>query len=200
MATSGRGEKRGLPFSLIVHSFSTLTLRTALHQSGFVPGAKVVIEARLAESGLPPRPGAALWAEVKHPDGSSFRIDLTEQEPGRFEGTFSAARAGIYACRIRASGRSRSGYPFHREQTQTAAVWFGGDRGPGGLGTGRDNDQDERLCRLLACALGEGNVIGPDLEKRLQGLGIDLKRLRACLAEFCKDAKDGAAAREDRLR
>ena len=180
-AADGR-DRRGLPFSLIVHSYSTLTLQATLVQSAFVPGAKVVIDARLAEFGLPPRPGAAVWAEVRPPVGPAFRVDLTEQEPGRFEGTFSAARAGVYACRIRASGRSRSGYPFHREETRTAAVWFGGDRDPQ---PGGGPDRDERLCRLLACLLAEGHLVGPELERRLHALGFDLRRLRDCVEKFC---------------
>ncbi|HKQ76129.1 MAG TPA: LodA/GoxA family CTQ-dependent oxidase, partial [Blastocatellia bacterium] len=119
--------RRTLPYSLLVHSYSNLSLRASLDQSGFEPGARVALHATLAESGIPARPGAYVWAEITRPDGTRGAVELNEADPSQFNGSFTTGLSGVYRCRIRASGRTRAGHPFHREQTLTAAVWRGGD-------------------------------------------------------------------------
>ena len=81
---------------------------------------------------------------------------------------------------MRASGRTRKGLPFTREQTLTAAVWRGGDRLIDVL-----RERDERLCKLLKCVLRSGGMIEPELEKRLRAAGLDLDALRKCLEGHC---------------
>jgi hypothetical protein len=117
----GRPRPR-LPYSILVHSYSNLSLRASVRQTGFEPGATVHLNATLAESGIPPRPGSSVSAEVSRPDGTSTTVVLTESHPGSFEGTFTTSVSGVYRCRVRASGRTRLGYPYQREQTVTAAV------------------------------------------------------------------------------
>jgi hypothetical protein len=100
--------------------------------------------------------------------------------------------SGVYLCRIRASGRSRSGYPFTREQTLTAAVWRGGNRDadPGQSGGGPLvewlQEHDEKLCGILRCILAEGGVLSPQFEKKLKEEGLDIDKLRKCLKGYCK--------------
>ena len=125
-ATDSR--RRLLPYSILVHAYSKLSLRASVVQSGFEPGSTVTIDATITEAGVYPLHGTSVWVEVGRPDGPGSRVVLPETEPGRFNGSFLTSMAGVYRCRIRASGRSRAGYPFQREQTLAAAVWRGGDR------------------------------------------------------------------------
>ncbi len=179
--------RRGLPFSLLVHAYSNLSLRASLTQASFEPGAEVRLHATLAESGMPARAGAHVWAELTRPDGTFASIDLEETEQAAFSGAFQTTTPGIYRIRVRASGLSAAGYPFRREQLLTAAVWRGGDRPtePGG-GAGGGSGLDERLCRLLKCILGEGRVFGPEAEERLRAAGVDIGALRKCLEAYCR--------------
>jgi hypothetical protein len=185
-------DRRTLPFSLLVHSYSNLSFRAALVQSGYEPGAGVKLSASLTESGVPPRPGTHVWVELTRPDGSLATVSMAERDPGQFIGTFATAEAGVYRCRVRASGRSREGYPFAREQTLTAAVWHGGDRdadpnqSSGGPLVRWLEERDARLCALLRCLLAEGGVLTPAYQRRLLAEGFDVRRLRRCLAAYCQ--------------
>jgi len=42
---------RTLPYSVIVHSYSSVSLRAELQQSGFEPGARVRVDATVSQSG-----------------------------------------------------------------------------------------------------------------------------------------------------
>lgn len=185
-------DRRRLPYSVLVHSYSNLSLRGSLRQDGYEPGSTVSLGATLAESGAPARHGASVWADVRRPDGTASRVDLSESDAGAFAGSFVTSEPGVYSCRIRASGRTRRGYPFQRDQVLTAVVWHGGDRDsdpdrPGGGPAIRWLDElDERMCRLLECLASERGVITPELERRLERSGVDIGTLRRCLAAFCE--------------
>ncbi len=204
LARSAVGNRKGLPYSLLVHSYSNLSLAVSLHQSGFEPGAQAVVSASLAESGMPARPGAHLWAELVRPDGTSNRLALVEGEPGQFSASFAMGISGVYRCRVRASGQSREGHPFHREQTRTAAVWYGGNRdadprdGNGGPLVRWLQERDQKLCELLRCLLAEGGAATPKFQKRLREAGLDIDRLRECIEGYCGRSK--AAGAEDGSR
>lgn len=193
-ATTTHGH-RTLPYSLIVHSYSNLSLRASLDQSSLEPGARILLHATLAESGVPSRPGAYVWVEITRPDGTLGKVVLDEGDPGQFNGAFTTSVSGVYRCRIRASGRSRAGYPFQREQTLTAAVWRGGERDadPNNVGGGPVvrwlQEQDEKLCELIRCLLGGRSGITPELERRLREAGVDVERLRRCLAAYCRSSR-----------
>jgi len=179
--------RRSLPYSLIVHSYSSISLRGQVHQDSYEPGARIRLEAALGQSGMPMSDAAQVWAELIRPDGGTSRIDLQDYETGRYAAEFDARDSGVYRIRLRAYGHSRSGMPFSRERLLSAAVWRGGDRDaaqdvPGGHGTSSGND---RLCELLACLLGREGAISPELEKRLHGIGLDIERVRKCLAGHC---------------
>ena len=169
------GGQRGLPFSVVVHTYSNLNFRTNSSQSGYEPGATVLLNATVAESGVPLLGNASVWAEVTTPSRYVLRVNLTQSDQGIYGGSFVATEPGIYSSRVRASGTSRRGLPFLREQTLTNAVWIGGNNPTGG--------KDGGLCHLLNCLFGQKGVITPQLEEMLRKLGIDLNSLRKCLAE-----------------
>lgn len=177
--TAASAARRRVPYSVLVHSYSNLSLRASLHQSGFEPGATVALNATIAESGVPAS-GVVVWAEVARPDGTTSTVAMAEAEEGAFAGEFTTTVAGVYRCRVRASGRTGKGYAFHREQTLTAGVWRGGDTPPdhgGGHGGGHGTSC---VCRLLECLLGEGGVLSPELVRRLAESGVKLDALRKC--------------------
>ena len=129
-------QRRGLPYSLVVHTYSSVSLRADVDQDSREPGASVRLRAELTQSGLPVEGDPFVWAELTRPDGASSTLTLAAGDPGEFAATFTADRPGVYTARVRARGRTRVGRPFTREQTLTAAVWRGGDVvvDPAGLG------------------------------------------------------------------
>ena len=193
-----------VPYSLVVHSYSNLSLRAHAEQYGYEPGDTVELHARLTESGIPLSNGTAVWAEIGLPDGGSANLVLAEQQgDGRFAASFDTSMPGVYRIRLRASGRTRKGQPFVREQTLTAAVWRGGDRDADSTSQGGDRlvdvlrERDERLCELLKCLTVAGGGIGPELEKRLRESGFDVDHVRKCLELFCR-SKDHSETTSDR--
>jgi L-Lysine epsilon oxidase N-terminal/L-lysine epsilon oxidase C-terminal domain/von Willebrand factor type A domain len=179
---------RGLPFSFVVHAYSSVSFRAALRQDRFGPGATITIDGSLTEAGAPARAGATSWAEVSGPDGITRTVAFAESEPGEFSASFVASRPGVYRCRVRVSGRTHRGYAFAREQTQTGIVWIGGDE-PGQGGRGRGNEPGAEICRLLQCLISEGGVLESGFGRHLEAAGLDLERLRSCFAGLCQHGK-----------
>jgi hypothetical protein len=102
-----------------------VTLRAEIRQDSYVPGAEVVVDAALAQSGLPVTRDPAVWVEINRPDGEVGRLALDSTSPGEFSGAFATTTPGVYRLRVRARGRTRTGLPFTRERLATAAVWYG---------------------------------------------------------------------------
>ncbi|HET6935703.1 MAG TPA: LodA/GoxA family CTQ-dependent oxidase [Candidatus Angelobacter sp.] len=182
-AGSFASREGGLPFSVVVHSYSNLSMRAGASQTSYEPGATVHLNATLAESGAPMKMQATVWAEVTAPDGHLLNVNLHQDDQGLFTGKFIAATPGVYRARVRAAGKSLRGFPFRREQTVTAAVWVGGNTtgGPGG-------SPGDKLCHFLNCIFGEKGVITGELAQLLRRLGFDINALRRCLAE-CHDSR-----------
>lgn len=182
---------RTLPYSLIVHAYSNVSLQAHVEQASFVPGAHMTLHAALAQSGIPLAGHAQVWAEVTPPAGSATTIAMPEGDAGQFTAHFTTARPGVYRFRIRASGTTLSGEPFTRERTLTGAVWRGGDQVSDRGSTGQIivdylRDRDARLCELLSCFVQRDGTLSAELEKRLRALGIDLDHARKCLDELCR--------------
>ena len=81
-----------------------------------------------------------------------------------------------------AKGVTLRGVPFTREETQSGAVWPGGDRpyqppAP---------DGKDDLCRLLDCVLGEKTLTKAFVD-RLKKNGINVAGIRNCVKLFCRD-------------
>lgn len=181
-------KRRAISYSLIVHAYSSVSMKVNVQQSGYEPGARVRLEVNLTESGIPIFDGsAAVRAECVRPDDSSFDISLKEQREGQFVAELAIHGSGVYRYRVISQGTTRRGEHYTREQTLTAPVWFGGDQLPD-----RDKeliriigDSEERLCELLECLFSHG-VISQKLERRLQRSGVCLDTLRKCLKRYCK--------------
>jgi len=184
------GSRRALPYSVIVHSYSSLSLRGEVNQSGYEPGAQIHVEASLTSSGLPLDGAARVWIELVRPDGSHAELALDRTEPGRYAVKFTAGSVGLYRMRLRAHGRTPAGQDFSRERSLTAGVWRGGDRDhqrDPGRGHGRGEafgGGDSDFYGLIGCLLGRGRAISPELERRLREAGIDLEKVRECLAKY----------------
>lgn len=167
----------GLPYSVVVHAYSSITLRARASQRSFEPGAEVHLHAVLAQSGLPVGGEPAVWADITGPDGTNWTQALDPDGLGGFGTQFVASVPGLYRARVRARGRTRTGRPFVREATVTAAAYRGADNPP----PSGDGGHDHSLCSLLACLLKPDGMIDEGLEKRLRELGIDLDHARRCL-------------------
>ena len=179
----------GLRYSLNVHAYSNLRMRSQLTQSSLEPGATLTLRVSLTEYGLPVDGRAAVQADLTRPDGSSAVMALVETGPGIHERTVIAAQAGVYTFLVRASGTTLRGRPFTREQAATGVVWKGGDN-PDPRTPPSD---DERLCRLLRCFLSDA-VLTRTAVKRLREFGIDVAALRKCLERECRAAGSGEPA------
>jgi hypothetical protein len=182
-ATGDTRPGRGVPYSLVVHSYSSVSLRADVRQRSYEPGAEVVVTASLTQSSLPVTGDPAVWAEITRPDGASTTRPLEPDGEDGYAAAFASTLPGVYRIRVRARGRTRAGLPFTRERTVTATVWRGGDD-PGGPGRpiGRPHDP---LCRLLSCLLGRSGAIDDRLVEQLRRLGLDLDELRRCMADCC---------------
>jgi hypothetical protein len=190
VAARTEGGQRIVPYSLVVHAYSNISLEAHAEQASFEPGARIAVHATLAQSGIPLAHQAQVWAEVTPPAAGTTTLSLSEENDGQFAGQFTTSQPGVYHLRIRARGTTMSGEPFHREKTLTAAVWRGGDHTTepsrdGQILSDYLRERDARLCELLSCFVRQDGVLSAELERRLRALGIDLDRARTCLAEFC---------------
>jgi hypothetical protein len=173
-------QTHGLRYNLSVQAYSSLRMRASLFQDGYEPGARLTVRAVLTEYDLPIERRAGVEADLERPDGTRSTLQLSEVEPGIFESAVLAGLAGLYSFRVRARGTTLRGLPFTREQLLSGAVWRGGN----GPLPGPDQDpkgRDERLCRLLACLLGEESVV-----RYLRSKEINTEGLMRCVKEWCE--------------
>jgi len=120
----------GIPYSVIVHARSSLTMAAYLTQPSNEPGTVLRLRATLNEIGLPVEKRAIMRAEVKRPDGTQITVPMAETESGVFEATTPAPLSGVYPVRFRAFGKTLRGTVFTREQVRTGMTWRGGDDKP----------------------------------------------------------------------
>ena len=180
-----------IPYSLVVHTYSNLSLDAQTKQGGFEPGSRIDVYASLAQSGIPLGHSAQVWVDVTTPNGQATTIVMNEFDTGRFSGSMIAPVVGVYRLRVRARGTTMSGEPFTREKTLTAGIWRGDPvplpEGLGGVTTrGTSDERGECFCQLLVCLLRREGVISEELEKRLREFGINLEVARKCVAGFCQ--------------
>ena len=176
-----------IPYSIVVHAYSNISLKAVVTQASFEPGALVKLYASLAQSGIPLGKHAQVFAEVKRPDGSMKTVVLAELEDGQFEAEFHTSFPGVYQFRIRAKGTTLSGQPFSREKTLTAAIWRGGDRPSDPVVSGQPGGDHAIICELLKCFLRKDGILSPEMEKRLKAMGFNIDRARECLSKLCHD-------------
>ncbi|MET0988424.1 MAG: vWA domain-containing protein, partial [Steroidobacteraceae bacterium] len=60
-AAAAAGQVRTAPYSLIVHAYSNVSLQAHLEQASFEPGARVMLNASIAHSGIPITAGTDVW-------------------------------------------------------------------------------------------------------------------------------------------
>ena len=175
-----------VPYSIVVHAYSNISLAAHTIQTSFEPGASIQLDASLFQSGIPGITQGYIWAEVTRPNGTMVNVPMAVNETGDFVANYNTSSPGVYRFRIRAIGTSANGERFTREKTLTAAVWQGGNYvvNPSG---GHNNTQ-KYLCELLQCLLRRNGAITPDLEKRLEALGFNLAQARECFARLCSTA------------
>lgn len=169
------GAGRGVPYSVVVHARSALTMNVHLAQPSYVAPTTFHLRAVLTEIGLPLDHRAHVRAEVHRPDGTSTVVALAETEPGVFEATTPAPLNGVYPVRFRATGKSLRGFPFSREQTRTGMAWRGGDAPPP-----RTPPGNHELCDLLRCLLSDKGIRG-----WLDAQKIDPQTLTRCIERSC---------------
>lgn len=113
---------RAVPYGVVVHSYSSVSLRAAARQGSTEPGAEVTVTAALTESGRSMGGEPYVWLELTAPDGTVTTTPL--ERGGRdFSVTFRTGAAGVYRARVRARGRTRRALPFRRERGLTVPVW-----------------------------------------------------------------------------
>ena len=182
---------RTLPYSVVVHAYSSVSLRAHAEQSGFEPGARIIVAATLAQSGIPMTRDCVAWADVTSPDGGAFTLAMQAHGEGPFMGSFASTMPGVYRIRVRARGTTQRGEPFTREKTLTAAVWRGGDRAGSGVPGATGGGMSPGFCEILKCLFGPDGALGPEALARMKALGIDVPRLRKCLEGACRDDGEG---------
>ena len=173
----------GARYSVVVQTYSNLRMVARTEQNSYEPGATLQFAAELTEYGIPVDHRARIDIELTRPNGVMTVIPMTETEPGVFEASAGASFAGIYQARFLAHGVTLRGTPFTREQTNTSAVWRGGDH-PYQPPKGSD-DAKEDWCRLLTCVLSEKNL-SREFEELAKRLGINVKGIRECLNIVCR--------------
>lgn len=181
------GAGSGIPYSLNVQARSSLRMHAQTVQSSRLPGASVLLRARLTEYDQPLAGRARVDAHVVRPDGTQVTLSLAEVEPGVFSREFTASLPGIYPITFRAEGKTWHGGRFTREELRTAAVWRRGDDDaprtpPRGSGT-------RELCEAVRCLAAD-----PGVAALLERHGIRPEAVARCLCQGGGDGKAGAAS------
>ncbi len=168
-----------VPYTLVVHSYSNVSLAVRVEQSDLKPGAKLQLSAELSQYKAPLGYRGSVRVEITAPGGSLSHVQLAEQGPGEFLGEFQTTVPGVYQCRFLAKGTTLEGEKFTREETRTAAV-YRREPTPATPTDGNDHDDDRLVCEFIACLLAD-----PGIQKLLKRHEIDAERLRACLKKAC---------------
>ena len=179
-----------VPFHAVVHTRSSLNLRSNITQTGLLPGADLMLAARLSEYGQPLPTHPAVRAELTPPAGPNVTIQMAEQELGVYDATVTATQEGVYRFRVIAEGYSRRGRWFTREHLLTVVVGHP-TRPPDGRRPGASTP-DPALVDLLCCLLSP-EVLTEQLKAQLEKLGVNIVELRRCLDRWCRP--DGATQR-----
>ena len=120
---AGLAARGSVPYSLVVQSYSNLTLDVQTHPTAAAPGDSIKLTALLKQYDVPLEHRARVEVEVSEPGGGLARVDLDETAPGRFEGVYATSLTGVYTLRFRAAGIAHGSQFFEREETRTAAVF-----------------------------------------------------------------------------
>ena len=172
----------GVPFSLTVHSRSSVRMTVDVVQTSRRPGGSANVRAMLTQAGIPLGYRARVWADMTRPNGQRTRIALHPDGEGTYHATVPTPSAGVYRLLVRSAGATFGGNHFTREALRTLAVWNRGDdtdypRSPDTGKTGRHPD----ICGLLACLLRDLSVV-----KALTAQGYDPTSMLKCVEKSCR--------------
>ncbi|MGH3936256.1 MAG: tyrosinase family protein [Pseudonocardiaceae bacterium] len=184
----------GLPYSLLVQSYSNLELAVYPRPTALLAGESVTLLAVLTEYGQPLLGAAEVVVQVTDPRGSQTSVALDATGSGTFTGNLSTTLPGVYFCRFLATGRTVQGQIFTREETRTISAFA--DRIPDGSGSGEDDNRDRRggppmdvaellradrgsFCRLIQSVI-EDEVLA-------ERVGLDRERAKVYFERYCRD-------------
>lgn len=175
-----RASAHGVHYSVNVHSWSNVRMKTRLDQTGQLPGATIFVRAALSEYGIPLAHRAAVRAELTRPDGTMTTLAMGETEPGIFTAAVTGYTPGVYRFRVIAEGATMRGRPFTREELVTGAITSSE------IVTTVPGDVHEEWCRLLNCLLRK-DVLGSWLKRN----EIDADAMRKCVKLLCQPRREG---------
>lgn len=169
-------------YSVVVQARSNLTFHVDRAFPHIAPADEMPLVASLTQYNVP-LTSARVTAHVSGPNGYSARHPLRLDATKRFVARISAPSRGVYTCRIVAAGTTLGGSRFTRETTRTFGV---GDPRAASSPGDAPRDRHDELCSLLACLLRD-----PGIRKWIEGRGVDVERLRKCLAAACAPPREG---------
>ena len=174
----------GVPYTLVVHSYSNLDMKAVLNQNSHEVGAKIMLNVSLTEYAIPLSKRASVKAYLKYPDGSTEILNLNYTGNGKYSVEVKTQMSGIYEFLIKAFGNTSRGTNFTREQVLTGSVWRGGDTPPPKTNPKDDNKND--LCELISCILGS---MDKNYRERLIKEGFDVNQFEKCMKVKCSSKK-----------
>jgi hypothetical protein len=180
------GSAAALRFHALMHVRSNLAMRASIDQSAPTPGANLYLRAVVTEYGEPIETSPTVVAQMTRPDHTTAQMNLTETDPGQFETSVIATQSGVYRFLIQAKGLTTRGEVFTREQLLTAVVGYPTHDPNGGGQTGDGPGKGQDLCDLVHCLFDQG-VLTDRFLRLLEEKGIDVSRLRKCLAKICRE-------------
>lgn len=171
-----------IPYSVVVQSYSNVSLKVQVEQPETSPGTYMELFAALSQYMSPLAHTGRVRVEITDPTRTVSHVTLHEHQPGKFLGSFKSSVTGVYRCRFLASGTTIEGEAFMREETRTAAIYR---RPPKpARPTTPDGGSNETICTILDCLLDDDGI-----RKILKSNKVDAERLRECLKAACGDRK-----------
>ena len=182
----------GIPYTLLVHSYSNLKMIATISQNSYEVGAKLNLKVAFTEYSIPLSKKVSVKAYLKNPDGSTEILNFVEDSNGKYSTQVKTNLSGIYEFVIKARGNTSRGTEFTREQVLTGCVWKGGDIPP--PKTTQNNDDKVNLCELMSCILGS---MDRNFRERLLKDGFDINQLEKCLKAKCSPRKNTVGVDKD---
>jgi subtilisin family serine protease len=116
--------RKGVPFSLMVNTRSSLKMKCRVKQSTYTPGSDMTLSVELTEGNHPFKSPFTLDVSVTDPTGVLHELKLDSDGGAVSSFSWRANDAGVYQWEIRAKGTGGSGKFFQRECRLTGAVWI----------------------------------------------------------------------------
>ncbi|MGF1658150.1 MAG: M64 family metallopeptidase [Rubrimonas sp.] len=182
----------GVKYSAIVQTYSNLSMRVDVSQTGHQPGSDIAMKVRLTEYGGPLQGSATVTVQMTEPSGAVRHLPMADAGEGEFTAMSSAPFAGLYQLRFLARGRTFRERPFTREEMRTVSIYLetGDDRPTGDPSGG--GDAPGGFADLFCCLLKKG-ALDDRFYRRAEEFGIEPGALKECLERLCRDEMGGGA-------